>query len=102
MKKILFLIPMLLIITGCSVTDNITITKDLTVEEKINMAESSEFFASRYKELPITVIKSILDTGNRKNTLIENGYSYIQCFTAFAIEYNYSKLIHLFTHSLID
>ena len=76
MKKILFLIPMLLIITGCSVTDNITITKDLTVEEKINMAESSEFFASRYKELPITVIKSILDTGNRKNTLIENGYSY--------------------------
>lgn len=76
MKKIFLLIPLILLITGCRVKSNITINKDLTVKETINMTETSEYFNNRYKELPLTVIKSLLTSGKREETLIKNGYKY--------------------------
>lgn len=76
MKKIFLLIPLILLITGCRVKSNITINKDLTVKETINMTETSEYFNNRYKELPLTVIKSLLTSGKREETLIQNGYKY--------------------------
>ena len=76
MKKILLLVPLMLLITGCRVKSNIIINKDLTVKETINMTETSEYFNIRYKELPSTVIKSLLTSGKREETLIKNGYKY--------------------------
>lgn len=76
MKKIFLLVPLMLLITGCRVNSNITINKDLTVKETINMTETSEYFSNRYKELPSTVIKSLLTSGKREETLIQNGYKY--------------------------
>ena len=75
MKKIFLLIPLILLITGCRVKSNITINKDLTVKETINMTETSEYFNNRYKELPLTVIKSLLTSGKREETLIKNDNS---------------------------
>ena len=76
MKKYLILIPLILLVTGCKVQSNIIINKDLTVKEMVNMTETSEYFNNRYKELPLTVIKSLLSSGKREETLRQNGYEY--------------------------
>jgi len=76
MKKLFVLIIFLFMITGCSVKSNITINKDLTVKEEVHMTGTPEFFAIYKKSLPITTVNMMLETGNRKNTLIENGYNY--------------------------
>ena len=76
MKKIIILLLLLFLFTGCSVKENIIINKDLSVEEKVELSESKEFFNSRYKMLPINIVKDILYSNNRDKTLEENGYSY--------------------------
>lgn len=96
MKKILFLLPLIFLITGCRVNYKLEINKDLTVTEKINMSESAEFFSNRYKELPKTVIDSLFNSGNRKQTLIDNNYEYedskINNYPAILATKHYSSL----------
>lgn len=74
MKKILILIPLIFLVTGCRVNYNLEINKDLTVTEQVKMTESPDYFENRYKELPKTVIDSILNSGSRKQILLDNDY----------------------------
>ena len=77
MKKIFILVLGLFLITGCDVTSNITINKDLKVKEEVRMTGTTEFFNNYFKNLPITIVKDMLNTNNRSETLTKNGYSYI-------------------------
>lgn len=76
MKKISFLLIFILFTTGCTVTSNITINRDLSVKEEIRMTGSTEFFDIYYKSRPITTVNMLLNTSKRKETLINNGYDY--------------------------
>lgn len=77
MKKVILLLFSLFLVTGCSVTNTVTINKDLSVKEELDMTGTSEYFNNYYKSRPINIINMMLDTGNRKETLINNGYSYV-------------------------
>ena len=76
MKKIIVLIIMLLLITGCNVREDITINKDLTVVESVKMTGTPEFFNNRYMMLPVNVLREILESDERESYLKENGYDY--------------------------
>lgn len=76
MKKIIILLLVVFLITGCDVRTNITINKDLSVREEVRMTGTSNFFANYYKDLPITIVNDMLNTGNRKEMLTNNGYKY--------------------------
>ncbi len=76
MKKVIILLLLVFLITGCDVRTNITINKDLVVKEEVRMTGTSDFFATYYKNLPITVVNDMLNTANRKEILTNNGYKY--------------------------
>lgn len=76
MKRIIILLSIIFLLTGCTVKENIKINKDLSVEEKIEMHESRDFFNSRYKMLPINIVKDILYSNDRDKVLKENGYDF--------------------------
>lgn len=75
-KKILLLILFLFFTTGCQVSSNVTINKDLSVKEELNMTGTSEFFNNHYRNFPITVVENMLDSQEREEILKENGYFY--------------------------
>lgn len=74
MKKIVFLLLSIILITGCSVKYNLTINEDLTIEETAKLTGTNEFFANYYKTTKKNVIKTMLET--YQDTLSENGYDY--------------------------
>lgn len=74
MKKILFLIIALLLITGCSVNYNLTINEDLTILEEASLTGTDDFFANYYKTTKKNVIKDSLEL--YKDILKTNGYNY--------------------------
>ena len=76
MKKIVIILCLLFLVTGCNVTSNITINKDLSVTEEVKMTGTPEFFAIYGKNSPTTVVNDMLNSLNRKETLISNGYAY--------------------------
>ena len=76
MRKVILLITILFLLSGCDVRSNITINKDLSVKEEVRMTGTSSFFSVYYKDLPITVVENMLETGDRKDKLIKNGYTY--------------------------
>ncbi len=76
MRKIIVLILTLFFITGCDVISNVTITKDLEVQEEVLMTGTSTFFARFYKNVPLTIVKNQLEIGNREALLKNNGYQY--------------------------
>ena len=41
------------------------------------MTGTTEFFSNYFKNLPITIVKDMLNTNDRSETLTKNGYSYI-------------------------
>lgn len=96
MKKLLLLIPLILLVTGCRVDYKIEINKDLSVVEQVNMSESAEYFSSRYKEFPKTILDSIFNSGNRKQMLIDNDYQYddstMYAYPSILATKNYSSL----------
>lgn len=75
-KKILLILLFLIFTTGCQVTTNITINKDLTVLEELKLTGTAEFFNNRYKTMPINVLKNVLKSEDRESILKENGYFY--------------------------
>ena len=97
MKKILLLIPLIFLITGCRVDYKIEINKDLSVVEQINMTETSETFSRRYKEFDKTVLNSIFNSGNRKETLTDNNYQYEESTMS-----SYPSILATKTYSSLD
>lgn len=75
MKKVLLLLLCIFLITGCKVEYNLIISNDLTIEEKVNMTGTDDFFDTYYKSSRNNVIKMIFDE-SRQNYLKENGYNY--------------------------
>ena len=75
-KKLLLILLFLMFITGCQGTTNITINKDLTVVEELNLTGTTEFFSGHYKTMPINVLKNLLSSDGRDELLRENGYTY--------------------------
>ena len=62
MKKILLIIVCCIFLTGCAnVTYNLEIKKNLSVEEKVNMSATKEYFDTFYMNLPVTIVKEIYD-----------------------------------------
>jgi len=76
MKKIILLLFVTFFITGCNVSSNITINKDLSVKEEVLMTGTTEYFNNYYKSTPINVINTMLETGRRREILSKNGYNY--------------------------
>ena len=73
-RKILIISLVIFLLTGCKVSSNIEINKNLSVSETVNMGGTIEFFNNRYKMMRINVIKEILAGENREEYLISNGY----------------------------
>lgn len=76
MKRIIILLLMIFLLTGCAVKENIKVNRNLSVEENIEFSESMKFFNSRFKMLPINIIKDILYSNDRDKILKENGYDF--------------------------
>lgn len=76
MKKNIILFLIIILLTGCSVKEKIYINKDLSVKEEISMSGTKQFFDTRYKMLPINVIKDILYSNDRNKILEQNLYEY--------------------------
>lgn len=76
MKKIIVLLILLFVVTGCQVDYQIDIDKDLQITENVKMTGTTEFFNIYYKTQKINVLKMMLDTRERKETLTKNGYVY--------------------------
>lgn len=75
-KKMLLILLFLCFTTGCQVSSDLTINKDLSVKEELNMTGTSEFFDNHYRNFPITVVENMLDSQEREEKLVENGYFY--------------------------
>lgn len=76
MKKKILLGICVLMLTGCKVNYNLTIDKDLTASEEIQMTGTDSFFDVYYKSSKLNIINMMLNTGDRKKTLIDNNYQY--------------------------
>ena len=61
MKKIVLLLVIVFLITGCSVKYNITINEDLTLVEEAKLTGTDDFFANYYKTTRKNVLKSIVE-----------------------------------------
>ncbi len=94
--KILSSLIMVFLLTGCTVKTNITINKDLSVKEEIHMSQPQDFFDGYYKSSPNNIIEMLLNTKDRKETLISNNYSYekkiTDSFKGVIAERNYISL----------
>ena len=74
MKKIVFLVLSLILITGCSVKYNLVINEDLTIHEEAKLSGTSDLYDTYYKTTKKNVLKSLLDI--YQDTLNEKGYTY--------------------------
>ena len=77
-KKVILLIVIICLLTGCNVKETIIINKDLSVNEEVNMSGTKAFFDNRYKMLPKNVVKNILKSYDREKLLNNNNYLYEQ------------------------
>ena len=76
-KKILLIILLLFLVTGCSsVKYEIKIQKDLSVIESANMSATSEYFNNFYMNLPITIVKEFYEDEEWISPLKNNNYQY--------------------------
>ena len=76
MRKLIILVFLLILVTGCEVKSNITINKDLTVVEEVSMGGTETFFKNHYMSLPLTVINKMIETDSNRELLDQNGYSH--------------------------
>lgn len=74
MKKVIILIIMLFIVTGCSVKYNITINEDLSLIEEAKLTGTDAFFDNYYKTTKTNVLKSFIEI--YEDILNENNYKY--------------------------
>ncbi len=74
MKKIVILIIMLFLVTGCAVKYNVTINEDLSIIEEAKLTGTTDFFANYYKTTKTNVLKSFIEI--YQDILDENNYQY--------------------------
>ena len=61
MKKIILLIGIVFILTGCSVEYNLTIDKNLKAIEELEMTGTKDFFDIYYKNSKLSVVSMLLE-----------------------------------------
>lgn len=74
MKKNIFLLLILFLLTGCSCRYDITINKDLTIDEEIIIYGTNRLYNAYYKTNKVDVLKENLE--NYLEELNENNYEY--------------------------
>ena len=74
MKKIVFLVLSIFLITGCSVKYNLVINEDLSITEEAKLTGTNDFFANYYKTTKKNVLKTQLE--QYQDILNEKGYTY--------------------------
>ena len=74
MKKILALISLLFLLTGCTVNYHVTINEDLSVLEEVKIYENEDFYDMYYKTSKSNALKTFLD--EYKDDLEKNNYEY--------------------------
>ena len=84
MKKNIFLILILFLITGCSCNYNISLNKDLTVDEEIIIYGTNRLYNAYYKTNRVDVLKENLENyveelevDNYESSLVEDVNPYI-------------------------
>lgn len=74
MKKIVILLILVFLVTGCRVKYNLIINEDLTITEDALLTGTEDFFDNYYKTTRKNVLKSHIEI--YKNVLDENNYQY--------------------------
>ena len=74
MKKIVMLLVMIFLVTGCAVKYNVVINEDLTLTEEAKLTGTSDFFDIYYKTTKKNVLLSMVDI--YKDVLDDNNYQY--------------------------
>ena len=74
MKKNIFLLLILFLLTGCSCNYNVRINKDLTLDEEITIYGTSRLYNAYYKTNKLDVLKDNLE--NYLDEIKENNYEY--------------------------
>ncbi len=94
--KLLFLVILVVILTGCQSTTSIIINKDLSVSEETWITQDTEFWNNFYKTSPASLINEALSDEKNKKFLIDNNYTYrteiSNSFKGVILEKNYSSL----------
>ncbi len=74
MKKNIFLLLILFLLTGCTCNYNVSVNKDLTIDEEITIYGTSKLYSAYYKTNKVDVLKENLD--HYVEELKENNYEY--------------------------
>lgn len=72
MKKKLFLLLMLFLLTGCKVNYNLSINDDYSIDEIVTMTGTNTFFDTYYRTSRKNVLEMVLE--DHKDTLKDNEY----------------------------
>ena len=74
-RKFIFIIILLLLLTGCASVDyNLEIKKDLSIIETVNMSATKEYFSNYYMNLPITIVKRFYANEEWMKPVKDNNY----------------------------
>lgn len=74
MKKNIFLLLILFLLTGCTCNYNVSVNKDLTIDEEVTIYGTSKLYSAYYKTNKVDVLKENLD--HYTEELEENNYEY--------------------------
>ena len=74
MKKIMFLICLLILLTGCTAKYNVKINEDLSIIEEVYMYGDDDLYSTYYKTTHMNVLKELLEPF--EDILKENKYEY--------------------------
>lgn len=74
MRKIVLLVSILLLLTGCQTKYHLIINDNLTITEEAELGGTNEFFETYYKSTKKNVLKTQIDS--YKDILDENSYKY--------------------------
>ena len=74
MKKNIFLLLILFLLTGCSCNYNVSINKDLTIDEEITIYGTNRLYKAYYKTNKVDVLRENLE--NYLEEIKENNYEY--------------------------
>lgn len=75
MKKNIFLLLILFLLTGCTCNYNVSVNKDLTIDEEVTIYGTSKLYSAYYKTNKVDVLKENLD--HYLGDLEENNYEYL-------------------------
>ncbi len=77
LKKIILILIIIFITTGCVSSDyNLTINKDLSVNEEVFISATDEYFDLFYMDYRLTIVKNVYNNQEIMKTLPDNNYSY--------------------------